>query len=264
MAILEIIFECFVPESIVSGLRNLTARFQAAMEEDNVVAGQKRPGTVEQHGRGPLGTSENCPRSLEPQQKLRNTAGQVETGIVDDNHTCLSQGLGSMAIEQSWAASQDSIPATEDHTPELEPSQTADIPLTAKRKRGRPPGLVSCKKASKEEKATELLKFKLCSGPPFRPISAAGLIIHMSNKHPGVKLTADTVKQLSQLHRAACTVCGSIRKASTPMCHRSGILTRTRKITISDAIPDYRDVRENGGAPQAWEAASWRKDRRKQ
>ena len=39
VAILEIIFECFLPESIDSGLRNLTARSQAAMDEDNVVAG---------------------------------------------------------------------------------------------------------------------------------------------------------------------------------------------------------------------------------
>ena len=55
VAILEIIFECFVPESIVSGLRNLTARSQAAVEEDNVVAGQKPPGTAEQQGGGPSG-----------------------------------------------------------------------------------------------------------------------------------------------------------------------------------------------------------------
>ena len=54
VAILEIIFECFLPESIDSGLRNLTARSQAAMNEDNVVAGQKRPGTLEQHWVGAL------------------------------------------------------------------------------------------------------------------------------------------------------------------------------------------------------------------
>ena len=207
----------------------------------------------------PHGSFGGGPGSLEPQQKLRNTAVLDGTAGTDEGHTCLSQGMSSIAIDQSWTASQDSSLADEDQASEPETNQIVDIPLRVKRKRGRPPGkvkdggrppeLTSGKKVSKEEKASEFLKCKQCSGLPFRPKAAAGLVIHMNNRPPGAKLTADTVKQLSQLHRAACIHCGSIRKAFTPTCYKCGFLTRTRKVIISDAIPDHRDVAEGSAAP---------------
>ena len=131
------------------------------------------------------------------------------TAGADEGHTCLSQDMGSMVIDQDWVASQGDSPAEEDQASETETNPMADIPLTAKRKRGRPPGkvkscgrpldLIGCKKMSKGESAAEFLKCKLCSGPPFRPALAA----HMNNRHSGARLNAESVKQLNQLHRAA-------------------------------------------------------------
>ena len=221
-AILEIIFDSFVPDNLVTGLREFTARIQAGQEDDRVTAGYKRPGMAVPRSGVPHGSFGGGPGSLEPQQKLRNTAVLDGTAGTDEGHTCLSQGMSSIAIDQSWTASQDSSLADEDQASEPETNQIVDIPLTVKRKRGRPPGkvkdggrppeLTSGKKVSKEEKASEFLKCKQCSGLPFRPKAAAGLVIHMNNRPPGAKLTADTVKQLSQLHRAACIHCRSIRK----------------------------------------------------
>lgn len=70
----------------------------------------------------------------------------------------------------------------------------------------------------------------------------------MNHRHPGAKLSTDTVNQVNQLHRAACVNFGFIRKASTPSCYRCGILTRTSRITNSDVISDHRDVREDRAA----------------
>ena len=80
-AILDIIFDCFMPESIVRGLKELATRPLAATEDDSIAAGQKRPGTIGSQGVGSSLAPENGPQSPEPQQKLRNAAGQVEAGL---------------------------------------------------------------------------------------------------------------------------------------------------------------------------------------
>ena len=76
-AILDIIFDCFVPESIVRGLKELTTRPLAATEDDSIAAGQKRPGTIGSQGPESSPALEVGPQSVEPQRKLRNMAGQV-------------------------------------------------------------------------------------------------------------------------------------------------------------------------------------------
>ena len=87
-AVLETIFDSFVPDNMVTGLREFTGRIQAGQKNEGVTAGHKRPGTgASSTGdpHGSVGSGLGCP---EPQPKLRNTMAPEGTAVADEAHTC--------------------------------------------------------------------------------------------------------------------------------------------------------------------------------